>query len=418
MPENTEKPGKAYISRVKEMGRRDASYLEHESLRVLIDDIGGFTPELSSVQDKKQLNAHWIPHFRSNSSNVYSDAENGAYWKSEHLYHLAGSFPCAPNFGTGHISAGITLPVNGWTANAKWTFTESGKDRETGAVWAVSTMESPDAKLPLSFRKVDALIPGQPVHYTSLKIINNGGKDEEICAGWQNIAGAPFLAPGCRVTASAKEWITAPVGSEFETTGILACGKEFISLTKAPLAAGGSIDMSLVPGPAGWTDFVTGAISKGAPLGWSAIVNPTLKMVYLTFFPGPAAAEENNNIPLYFNSIFMQYGGRTSSPWSLYEGGTDLSYCLGLAGVSAAWTSGLEYSQSEKKLLGSPTTITIPAKSEKTLYYGTLFAPYENNILDSGVVGIDGEQGFLVCKSAAESWRFKADPTFEMIKKL
>lgn len=413
-----ENRGKAYASRVREMGWRDATYLEHNLLRVLIDDIGGFTPELCSVQEKQQINAHWIPPFRANSPLPWSDAENGSYWKSEHLYHAAGSFPCAPNVGSGHIAGGVTLPVNGWTANQKWAYQKSGKDAESGAVWALSTMESPDAKMPLSFEKKDALIPGEAVHYSALTIRNNGKEDLEICAGWQHLLGAPFLSPNCRISASAKEWVVPPAGSEFDVTSRLAPGKEFISLSKAPLAAGGTADISFVPGPIGWTDFAMGAIPRPVSLGWSALVNPMLKTAYVAFFPGPIFAEENNEIPVYFNNLLMQYGGRPYTPWAPYEGGTDLSYCLGFGNVSAAWTAGLEFSRTEKKVLGAPVSIVIPASSERKLYYGTLFAPYEDHILDNGIVGVEGEKGFLVCKSTSESWRFKADTSFSLLRRL
>ncbi|MDR2468370.1 MAG: hypothetical protein LBD22_05365 [Spirochaetaceae bacterium] len=419
MPDLSEKTrSKAFVTRIREMGWRDASYLEHNLLRVLIDDIGSFTPELCAVQEKRQINAHWIPHFRANSPKAFSDAENGAYWKSEHLYHSAGSFPCFPNFGSGHIADGITHPVNGWTANARWNFVKKGKDEESGAVWVLSTLEAPENTMPLLFRKVDALIPGEPVHYSALRISNTGTEDLELCGGWQNIVGAPFLSCGCRLSASAKEWVVPPLGSEFDATARLAAGKEFISLSKAPLAAGGETDISVVSGPIGWTDFAMGAIPKSSTLGWTAVVNPFLKMVYAAFFPGPLLADENNDIPIYFNDIFMQYGGRPWTPWAPYEGGTDLSYCLGMSGATAAWTSGLEFSRAERKVLGSPVTFTLPAKTEKTLCWGTLFAPYEDNILDGGVVGMDGEDGILICKSAAAAWRFKADITFKVIRRL
>ena len=44
----------------REIGRREATILEHDSIRVMIDDIGGMIPELSTIQGKKRINAHWL----------------------------------------------------------------------------------------------------------------------------------------------------------------------------------------------------------------------------------------------------------------------------------------------------------------------------------------------------------------------
>jgi hypothetical protein len=389
--------------------------LENSSVKALVDDLGGMTPEFSTVQEKRHINAHWLPWFRANSGVPYRDAEHGGFWKSSLLYNIAGSFPCAPNFGPGHIVDGITMPPYGWTANMPWLFVSSGVDAGHNAAWTLSTMNSPEDDMPLSFKKIDAVIAGHPIHYTSLAIKNSGKKDIEINAGFHNTLGAPFLQAGCRISASADIWTTPPPGGEFDATTRLALGAEFIALTKAPLSVGGKTDISEVPGPLGYTDFVVGAIPQTADLGWSSLVNPKLKLVYISFFSGPAAASDND-IVLYFNDLWMQYGGRHYTPWAPWEGGPDLSYCIGMENAVGAYAYGLDYARRAKKVLDSPATITIPANKEKTLYYASLFASYEKNILDSGIVGIAAEESKLVCKSATESWKFNADPHFKFLK--
>ncbi|MDR2491232.1 MAG: hypothetical protein LBD20_07510 [Spirochaetaceae bacterium] len=406
---------RALAMRVVEAGKREATFLQNASLGVLVDDIGGMSPELSSVQEGRQINAHWLPWFRSNSGLPFDDAVHGSFWRNRLLYNIAGSFPCAPNFGPGQIIDGVNMPPNGWTANLPWTFVKSGTDNVSGGAWALCDMANPDPKIPLSFKKIDMVIPGHPVHYSALIIKNSGDADLEINAGFHNITGSPFLAPLCRISACAKNWITPPVGGEFDATARLALGAEFPALSKAPLAYGSKVDLTVVPGPIGYTDFVCGAVPKSAHLGWSALVNPTLKLAYVCFFTGPAAAEPTD-VVLYFNGLMMEFGGRPFTPWAPFEGGADLSYCLGTVNSTAAYYNGLEYSRQAGQVLGSPCTVTIPARREKTLYYGALFGSYENNILDGGIVGIDGEESRLVCKSAAESWKFNADPSFKTIK--
>jgi hypothetical protein len=408
---------KTTVTRVSELGNREATVLEHDSLKVMVDDIGGMIPELSAPRGNGRLNAHWLPWFRSNSGKPFRDAEDGAFWKASLLYNLAGSFPCAPNFGPGHIIEGVNMPPHGWTGNLPWAFRKSGIDEESGAGWALSTLESPDKTMPLSFKKLDALFPEQGVHYISHTIANRGSTDLSICVGWHNTLGAPFVAEGCRISGAADAWMTAPMGSEFDTTTRLAIGAEFPTLKDAPLASGGKTDISRVPGPIGYTDFAAGRINDKAPLGWSSLVNPGLKMSYICFFTGPAAAGDDDII-LRFNDLWMQYGGRPFTPWAAYEGGTDLTYCLGTENSVSAFAQGLEYSRQAQKLMGAPTTVTIPAGKEKTLRYGAALASYDKAVLDDGVSSIEGEANALVCKGKSEYWRINADPLFRGLKAL
>jgi hypothetical protein len=402
--------------RVVEAGGRSATVLETASTRVVIDDAGGMTPEFSAVQDKRAVNVHWIPHFRSNAGEAYDDKKHGGYWKDPVLYNIAGSFPCLPNFGDAHILAGDTMPSHGWTANERWTFERKGVDEESGAAWASSTMSKASSGLDLTFRKIDAVLPGSPVHYTSIRVKNNRNEPAEICAAWHNTVGAPFLQAGCRISACAVNWMTAPPGAGFDETARLALGTEFVSLSKAPLAIGGRCDISEVPGVIGYTDFASGAVPLKTGLGWFSIVNTEQKLVYLNFFTGPAAAKDDDII-LYFNDLWMQYGGRSFTPWALYDGGSDMSFCVGLENSVSAFANGLEFSRRMKTLLGSPVTTTIPARGEKTLRYGALFAPYENNILDEGITAVEAEEDALVCVKSG-TWRYLADPSFVTLKKL
>jgi hypothetical protein len=408
---------KASVTRVREAGERDATVLENGCLRVMIDDEGGMVPELSLVQGKSRINAHWIPWFRSNSGKPFRDAEHGSFWKGGLLYNLAGNFPCLPNFGPGHIVDGVVLPPHGWTANLVWKFEKNGTDEETGAAFAVSSMESPDKAMDIGFKKIDALMPGERVHYISLRVTNRMGRDLDICAGWHNTLGSPFLAPGCKISGAADLWTTPPLGGEFDATSSLVPGTEFSSLKEAPGAGGKKTDLSTVPGPTGFTDFAAGRIGDDVHLGWSSLVNPVLKAAYICFFTGPASAAADDII-LRFNNLWMQYGGRPFTPWAACEGGTDLAYCLGTENSISAYAYGLEYARRAGKLLGVPATITIPAGSARTLRYGCLLAPYGKGRLDEGIDSIEADASALVCKGKSEFRRFGADPLFKALKLL
>ncbi|MDR1947834.1 MAG: hypothetical protein LBQ38_00405 [Spirochaetaceae bacterium] len=410
--------GKASVTRVVESGGREATVLEQDTIQVMIDDDGGMVPVLSKPSGSGRINAHWLPWFRSNSGKKYRDSEDGAFWKAGLLYHIAGNFPCIPNFGPGDIIDGVTMPPHGWSANEKWRVIANGIDEASGAAWARSAMDSPDTAMPLSMRKIDAVLPGQPVHYTAITVKNNGARDMTINAGFHNTLGAPLLQPGCRISGAAERWTTPPLGGEFDTTTRLALGTEFPSLDKAPLEKGGKVDISLVPGPIGFTDFACGVIPASATTGWSALVNPALKLVYICFFTGQKAAAEDDII-LRFNDLWMQYGGRPFTPWAPYEGAADLTYCLGTENALAAYAYGLNYSRAAGTVLGAPATVTIPAGKEKTLRYGSLFASYEGGAPDGGIRSVIAEEHRLIITGASgETRAFNADPAFAVLKGL
>jgi hypothetical protein len=409
---------RASVQRIVEAGGRNATALETGLIRVVIDDEGGMVPEFSALQDKRALNAHWIPQFRANSGEAWNEKLHSAYWKSRSLYNMAGSFPCLPNFGGAHFVEKETMPAQGWTVSDCWQHEGMGVNEEEagGAAWAVSKLSRAGCGLDLSFTKIDAVIPGSPIHYTSIRVKNNDDKPAVINAAWHSTIGAPFLQAGCRISACATRWVTPPPGGAWDETGRLALGTEFASLYKAPLALGGRCDISTVPGLIGHTDFAAGAVPDRATLGWFSVVNTAQKLVYLNFFTGPAAAAEDD-IVIAFNNLWMQYGGRSYTPWSLYDGGTDQSFCLGLVDSVSALAGGLEYARQTGELLENPTTVTIPAHEERTLRCGSLFAPYENNILDDGITAVEAEDNALVCIKSG-TWNFPADPAFSLLKKL
>jgi hypothetical protein len=277
-------------------------------------------------------------------------------------------------------------------------------------------MESPEKGFPLSFSKLDVLLPFQCVHYTSIRVRNRGFQDMDICAGWHNTIGSPFLSQGCRLSGAADRWLTPPPGGEFDTTTRLALGAEFYSLEKAPLLKGGHIDLSVVPSPIGYTDYVTGVIPSRAPLTWLAAVNPFNKMAYISFSTGPAAAREEDII-LNFNNLWMQYCGRPFTPWAAYDGGADLTYCLGVENSISAYAYGLQFARETPQILRNPTTVKIPSMGYKTLRSGTLFAAYEGTSLDDGIKSVYLEQEALVCMGKGSA-SFKADPHFNILRTL
>ncbi|MDR3337652.1 MAG: hypothetical protein LBT16_10655 [Treponema sp.] len=411
----------ALVKRVTEWSKREGTFLEHDSIRVLVEDECGIVPELSAPSGNGWINAHWQAWFRSNSGRKFSPKDHSSVWGDRITYNLSGNFPCFPGFGIAQIVDGVSIPAHGWTANSKWFFKSSGVERESGAAWVVSVMKSPEKTMPLSFKKTDLVIPGHPVHYAGVTVKNSGAKDISINAGFHNTVGAPFLQAGCVYSGAAERWATSPKGIGFESSARLKLETEFKSLKRAPLKDRGTADISVVSPPIGYTDFVMGAIPASCGLGWSALVNPAIKYAYICFFPGQGAASDGD-IVLRFNALWMQYGGRPPAPWAAFDGGTDLTYCLGTENVISAIGGGLETSRRIGEALGAPTTVTIPAKGEKTLWYGTLFAPYSGCALDGGIKSITPGKDRILAEGAVSAKgkntvSFKADASFEALKR-
>ena len=407
---------KAEARRIEYMGRSSV-LLANGEVRAVVDALGGMMPEFGVRHGPGTLNAHWIPDFRGTDGAGFSPERDGPYWKAKLLYLIAGDFPCSPNFGPGGVVDGVELPPHGFCANEAWSIEGVGQDPASGAAFARFALKSPDPAMPLLYRKCDFVFPGQPAYFSLMRIANQGRKPLAINLARHNTLGAPFLQAGCRLSLCAERFMVAPSGTEFDDTGCLAQGAEFTSLSAAPLRAGGTYDLTVVPGMVGFTDFVTGAVPRRLALGFSCVVNPVLGLAYLCFFPGPAATPAGE-IALGFNDLWLQYGGRPFPPWALHEGGADRTFCLGTENAVGAFANGLEYARAHPELLGHPTTVEIPASGERTLCYGTALVALDPSLVKEGVVGVEVDGPGMVLKGARSSQRVAVAADFAQARAL
>lgn len=406
------------VKRLQLWEDRQATLLSNESVRTVIEDHGGMVLELSNVNEHGgRVNAHPLYWFHGKGASVTSDKNHEFYKESDLLYHLGGNFFCFPNFGPNHHVQNVDHEGHGWTANGVWNVIKYGKDAETGANWLLSSMIGPNPAYPFEAWKIDMLLPGHPVLYSSVTVKNTGAVALPANSAWHNTVGSPFLESGCIINLSAENFCTVIEDSEFKHGSRLAFGKEFTDLTKAPLRKDGTCDLSVVPGMIGYTDFITGNVPSDARLGWSSVINPRQKMVYFSFFPGPAALEPNE-IPLRFNNLWMQYGGRPSSPWALYDGGTDQTFCLGVENSISYFANGLGNSIAEPELLGAPTTVLLPPGEMRVQRYGTAFTGFENGKISTGIQSVEQVVEGVVLKRG-KAWAFiECDSTFHFLKKM
>ncbi len=379
------------VKRVRYAAGRDAVFFDGKQLRVVVDDLGGMIPELSFPYRGGWFNTHWNPHFRSNSGIVYDPEKHEDFWPVRLLYNLAGSFPCFPSFGGGCTAYDAEMDPHGLTANGTWTVDTWGVlDQRIGYSRSTLTPDASNPSIPLSYTKYDIVLNDHPVHYVFMKIRNNGDREYRINAAWHNTLGPPFLSPGCRIDLPGRMFATPPSPSEFDDTTRLQTGVEFEGLENAPLVDGGTADLHRVPGMIGYTDFVTGPVPESEDIGWSSVVNPAVGALYLAYFRGPASVSDDE-IGIRFNDLWMQYGGRRYTPWASFEGGSDLTYCLGTENATGAFANGLKYSLDHEELLGTPTTVSIAPGEEKVHRYGTLAVPFTDGELDDGVGNVEEE---------------------------
>ncbi|OQY35357.1 MAG: hypothetical protein B6241_02380 [Spirochaetaceae bacterium 4572_59] len=399
------------VKKVQESGNRDAILLEQDSFRVMIDADKGMIPELSLKKGDGWINAHWQPWFRANSGEEWDKAKHAPFWKVPLLYDISGNFPCAPNFGPGHTTGGYDLPPHGYTSFKTWEQKSPILlEKEKGAAFS-STLN--EGKHPFRYKKQDLILEGQNVHYSRLDITNTGESAEPYNCGWHNTVGSPFLESGCLIDNNAGLYGVPGEGTEFDTTGELAFGAQSDSLEEMPLRQGGTKDMRRVCGISGYTDFITGAVPQNCSLGWNSIVNPRQKLVYLSFFTGPAAIEKKD-IPLYFYDLWLNYGGRNFQPWAVQDGQNDRTFCLGAENATGYFANGLAEALENPTLLGNPSYLTLPAGETRSLNYGTLFQSYPDEILNEGVKSVEPcDEGLILnsytgkfVKVAAE-WDFK-----------
>jgi hypothetical protein len=402
--------------RVEYMGKR-AVLLANDEIRTLVEAKGGMVPEFGVRRGSAVVNAHWIPDFRDNSGTPYSPEVHGPYWKVNLLRILAGDFPCSPSFGGPFEVDGLDVPPHGWTANDDWTIDGVGLDEQSRAAWTRSSMKSPAPSMPLTWVKYDFLFAGEAAYYSFIRVENSGTKPITVNLVRHNTVGAPFLAPGCRISLSADRFQAAPKGTEFDPTGRLAQGVDFESLAAAPLRAGGTADIREVPGMTGYSDFVMGAIPTKRALGFSCLVNPFLKLGYIAFFPGLVGLPEGE-IAISFNQLWLQYGGRPFTPWALEEGGADRTFCLGTENGTSSYNLGLGYARANPKLLGRDTLVEIPAKGARTLAYGTAMVPIDDALVREGVEGMEAEPGNLVLKGSRSSQKVKMGADFQAARAL
>ncbi len=401
------------LERVKDLAGRAGYLLSNENIRLVVEEAGGMVPELSFPYYQGWVNTHFNPPFRGTSE--LFDAEKHAKWGIRLPFDLAGNFPCFPTFGNPSTCQGVEVPPCGHTAALDWHVTSTHDFDEYCCI--VSEMGGEETGN-IFYKKYDIILANQPIHYQVMEIENCRSETFMFGGAWHNTTGQPFVESGCILSASADLYHTPPVSHDPDQVERLMLNQTFESLEAAPAADGSTIDISVVPGMIGTSDFFTGRIPVDAELGWMSVYNPHYNGVYLTFFKGPNQVE-GDEFTFYFNHVWQQYGGRNYTPWANFDGGKDRALAVGVESAISAWGYGLDYAIENPELMGRPTIIPINSGQTRTIYHATL-ATVLSEKLTGGVAAVDKSEKGLVLTSKVGSIEVEldADTSFTAIEKV
>lgn len=401
------------VKRINDIVGRQGTLLTNGLIRVVVEDFGGMTPELSYRNEKTYVNTHFVPHFRGSSSPY--DEHKHKEWGAKLAHELAGTWPCFPNFGNPSFERSYDVPVCGHTAQGVWDILSYGANEDF--CYQVGTMGGKHTEN-IYYKKYDILLKEESVYYQVIKIKNNRDEVFNFGGALHNTTGGTFIEKGCKIAASADLYHTPPVSHDPNQIERLKINVSFDNLKNAPLNGVGTVDLTTVPGLVGYTDFLTGRIPQDADLGWMGIVNPNLNSLYLTFFKGPKSIAPNE-FTFLFNHLWLQYGGRNYLPWSKFEGGFDQTLAVGVESGISAWGYGLDYCDKNPVLMGNPTIIPLLPNEEKTLYHGTFVGKLENDGLKIGIKSIKRQRNRLAIQSEDnKTITLLADSFFEKIQKI
>lgn len=397
-----------------DVGDRESVVLGDDDFTVMVNADKGMVPELAVRTGHRWVNAHWNPWFRATVGEPWDESRHAERWKVPLLYDMAGNFPCTPNFGPPQRVGDHDLPAHGVTASETWLVGDPRADDRRAMV--ESHLSSPIH--PLTYRKWDLVIAGQPIHYVRLDVTNPTDESLPYQIGWHNTVGPPFLESGCLIDNDATAFAVPPRGTEFDDTGRLAFGAECESLERVPTRRGGVVNLREVVGPVGYADLISGAVPLGGELGWSSVVNPRLGLVYLCFFPGPGTGMAET-IDLNFYDLWLNYGGRHFMPWAAADDRKDRSFCLGTESATGYFANGLADGLEHPNLLGRPSYLSAAPKSTASLHYATAFFAYDDGALDAGVERIERTtEGIALVGKGGKSARLPADSGFEQLSRI
>jgi hypothetical protein len=270
------------------------------------------------------------------------------------LRALRGDFFCAPFGGNGTPWRGERHPPHGEPAGANWRL--AGIAHADDAV----TLR---ARVDLRIRrgrveKIVRLPEGQSAVYQRHVI---SGARGPMTLGHHAMIKFPDQ-PGSGVVSTSPFTRAQVFPGEFESPenrgyNALKRGATFRSLTKVPLATGGTTDLSVYPARRGFEDLVMLTADAALPFAWNAVTFPVQRYAWLAL-RDPRA--------LRHTVLWISNGGRHYAPWNGRHTGV-----MGIEDITGYLHHGLAESVRANPLSrrGIPTTVKLSPRQPTVVNY-------------------------------------------------
>lgn len=304
---------------------------------------------------------------------------------------LRGDFFCMPFGGNDEAYRKEKHPIHGETANKAWTLVgHQGCDHSEELTAVLKTKTRPG-----KVTKTIRLVEGQraiyqkhtlegyagpmPLGHHAMLRFDESGLLSTSDLAWGQVFPGPFENP-------------ALGGYQ-----ALIPGARFDRLDRVPAMGGGVADLGTYPARDGFEDLVMLPAASGVTLGWTAVVFPKSKWMYLAL---------RRTDSLRSTVLWMSNGGRHYAPW---EGRH--RRIMGIEDVTAHFHSGIAGSVAARGKLpdGIPTALELKKDKPTTIPYVMAIAEVppgfdrvkqvhpQTNLLQSGVNIVDakGKKIFL-----------------------
>jgi hypothetical protein len=255
----------------------EAVRLRNEALEVtLLPQKGAEIYSLTALQHgPKGIDLLWKSPWGLRPPPVPSAAgpESQAVWLD---YYAGGWQELLPNAGGACTVNGAAHTFHGEASVAPWAYEIEQPEGGTPRVRLTVRL----ARTPLLVEKVIWLDARRPVLRVWERVTNQGAAPQPFMWGHHPAFGAPFLAGGCRLDIPAKTFLANV--SQVSRNSWIAAG-ERSAWPHVARAGGGTVDLSVVPGPEARTDNFGYLLELDA--GWYALSNDTLGLGFALTWP-------------------------------------------------------------------------------------------------------------------------------------
>ncbi|MGD1821956.1 MAG: hypothetical protein ACPKM0_04235 [Pleomorphochaeta sp.] len=358
--------------------------IKHKDIDPLLEKLYGYQVQLVNDESKENPNAKF-----EGSDLVFNNIHNyeDLLIKSETLNRDENNDYINAIFETNRV---------------KWVVQRYGSDEATGGVWVLSKNSDNNNKI-WATKRLDVVLPNQPVIYSALYIKNISSSPINLNVGFDNTLAPPFLESNCLINTGAKQWMKYSDLDKNMIIERIADTKKPFPIEKAPLISGGNCDVRTVSGIIGSTDvlYAKNDLDKSSHI-WFSVINPRYQLVYLTFAPGKEIMDDID-LNLDYSTMVLDYGGRNQPPWSLYQGGPSNEFSIHMGANTSYY--------------GQGKGVEFKPGEEKRLLYARSLTTYDNQRMGNNFSSFESFNHNVVLKRTKSTIVIPSDPKFEIIKK-